>query len=92
MLAYRAELDLARQLALHLSKPETPHETVRQTQFASLASLVPDYWAGILRVHPRHQSHNCRGKALKPLLAESKKTKTVYPGAKLHLVYESVSG
>ena len=35
MLAYRAKLDLARQLAPHLSKPETAHEVVRHTLFDS---------------------------------------------------------
>ena len=35
MLAYHAELDLARQLAPHLSKPETPYDVVRHTLFAS---------------------------------------------------------
>ena len=39
MLAYRAELELARQLAPHLSKPETAHEVVRHTLFASEANI-----------------------------------------------------
>jgi len=92
MLTYRAELDLARQLAPHLSKPETAHEIVRHTLFASEASLVPDHRAGILRVRLMHQSRNCLDEALQPLLAELNKTRTVYPGTNLRLVYEFVSG
>ena len=92
MLAYRAELDLARPLAPHLSRPETAHEVVRHTLFASEASLVPDHRAGILKVRLLHQSRNCLDEALKPPLAELKKTRTVYPGTKLRLVYEFVSG
>ena len=34
-LAYRAELDLAGQLAPHVSKPESAHEMVRHTLIAS---------------------------------------------------------
>ena len=34
LLAYRAELDLAGQLAPHLSKPDTAHGIVRHTLFA----------------------------------------------------------
>ena len=43
MLAYRAELELASQLAPHLSKPETAYEVMRHTLFASEASLVPNH-------------------------------------------------
>ncbi len=90
MLAYRAELELARQLAPHLSKPKTAHEVVRRTLFASEASLVPDHRAGIARVRPLHRSRNCLDDALKPLMAESNSTRAVYSGTKLRLVDEFV--
>ena len=80
VLACRAELDLARQLAPHISEPETAREIIRQTLFASETSLVPDHQAGILRVRLLHQSRNCIDEALQPLLAELNKTKPVYPG------------
>ena len=92
MLAYRPELELSRQPAPHLSKPETAHEVVRHTLFASEASLVPGHWAGILKVRLQHQWRNSLDGALKPLLAELKKTRTVYTGTNLLLVYEFVSG
>ena len=41
------------------SKPETTHEIVRQTLFASEARLVPDHQAGVLRMRLLHQSRNC---------------------------------
>ena len=62
MLAYRGELDLARQLAAlltHLSKPKTAREVVRHTLFASGASLVPDHRSGIFKVRLLHQSRDC---------------------------------
>ena len=92
MLAYRAELELARQPASHLSKPETAHEVVRHALFASKASLVPHHWAGILKVRLQHQCRNSLDEVLKPLLAELKKTRTVYTGTNLPLVHEFVSG
>ena len=45
-LVYRAELDPARQLAPHLSNPETAHEVVRNILFASEGSLVREHQAG----------------------------------------------
>ncbi len=77
MLAYHAELNLARELVPRLSKPETAHDVVRHTLFVGEASLVPDHRAGILNVRLLHQSRNCLDDALKPLLAKLNKTKTV---------------
>ena len=91
MVAYRAELELARRLAPHLSKPETTYEVARHTLFASEASLVPDHRAGNPKVRLLHQSRNCLDEALKPLLAELNKTTTVYPATNLRLVYEFAS-
>ena len=92
MLAYRAKLDLANQLAPHRSKPETAHEVVRHTLLASKASQVLNHRAGILKVRLLHQSRNCLDEALNPLLAELNKIRAVYPGTNLRLVYEFVSG
>ena len=92
MLAYRAELELAKQLTPHLSKPETAQEAVRPTLFASEASLVRDHRSGFVKVRLLHQSRNWLDEALKPLLAELNRSKTVYPGTNLRLVYEFVSG
>ena len=91
MLAYRAELELARQLAPHLSKPKTAHEVVRHTLFASEASLAPDHRADILRMRLLHGSRNCLDEALKPLMAELNATRTVYSGTDLPLANESHS-
>ena len=92
MLAYRAELELARQLAPHMSKLETAHEVVRHRLFASEASLVPDHRADILRVRLLHGSRSCLDEALKPLMAELNATRAVYSGTKLRLVDEFVGG
>ena len=92
MLAYRAELGLARQLAPHVSTPETAHEVVRHRLFASEASLVPDHRADILRVRLLHGSRNCLDEALKPLMAELNATRAAYSGTKLRLVDEFVGG
>ena len=92
MLAHRAELGLARQLASHQSKPETAHEMVRDTLFTSEASLGPDHRAGVLEVCLLHQSRNCLDEALKPLRAELNKTRMIYSGTNRRLVHEFVSG
>ena len=92
MPAYRAELVLARQLAPHLSNPETANEAVCNTLYASEADPVPDNQAVILNVLLPHQSRTCLDEALGPLLAEVNNTKTAYPGTNLRLVSELVSG
>ncbi|MDE0105367.1 MAG: hypothetical protein OXN89_23570, partial [Bryobacterales bacterium] len=92
VLACRAEMDLARQLALHPPKPETAHQIIRHMLFASEASLVPDHQAGILWVRLLHRSRNCLDEALQRLLAELNTTRTVYPGTNLRLGDEFVSG
>ena len=91
LLAYRAELELARQLAPQLSKPETAHQVVRHTQAAGAASLVPDHRGDILKVVLLRQSRNCLDGAPKPLLAELNQTMTIFPGTNLCLMYEFVS-
>ena len=72
MLAYRAELEVA--------KPKTAHEVVRHTLFASEASLAPGHRADILRMRLLHGSRNCLDEARKPLMAELNATRTVYSG------------
>lgn len=92
MLAYRAELDLARQLAPHEQEPETTHEVVDHNLFASEASLVADHQAEILKVRLLHHSHICIEEALKLLRVGLNKIRMVCPGTDLRLLYECVSG
>ena len=91
MLAYRAELDLTRQLAPHEQEPETTHEVVDHNLFAREASLVADHQAEILKVRLLHHSRICIEEALKLLRVGLKKIRTVCPGTDLRLLYECVS-
>ncbi len=92
MLAYRAELRLAEQLAPHLSRPEMAHEVIRETLLSSEASLLPEPRRGILRVRLPRQSQAHLDEALEPVLQALNETRTVYPGTELRLVYEFNGG
>lgn len=65
---------------------------VGHTLFSSEASLVPNHRGSIVKMRLLYQSCNCLDWALKPVLRELDKIRTVYPGTNLRLVYEFVSG
>ena len=87
MLAYRAETDMAAALAPRLDNPETARSLLKAL-FQSDASLLPDPAAGTLTVRLLHQASRAQDAALAPLLAALNRTRTVFPGTQLRLVYE----
>ena len=87
MLAYRAETAMAAALAPELDNPETARSLLKAL-FRSEASLLPDPAAGTLTVRLLHQASRAQDAALAPLLAELNRTRTVFPGTQLRLVYE----
>ena len=87
MLAYRAETCMAAALAPELDNPETARSLLKAL-FQSDASLLPDPAAGTLTVRLLHQASRAQDAALAPLLAELNRTRTVFPGTQLRLVYE----
>jgi hypothetical protein len=87
MLAYRAETCMAAELAPELDNPETARSLLKAL-FQSDASLLPDPAAGTLTVRLLHPASRAQDAALAPLLAELNRTRTVFPGTQLRLVYE----
>ena len=87
MLAYRTETFMAAALAPHLDNPETARSLLRIV-FRSQASLLPDPAAGTLTGRLLHQASRAPDAALAPLLEELNRTRTVFPGTQLRLVYE----
>jgi len=87
MLAYRAETCMAAALAPQLDNPATARSLLKAL-FQSDASLLPDPQAGTLTVRLPHQASRAQDAALVPLLDELNRTRTVFPGTQLRLVYE----
>ena len=87
MLAYRAETCMAAALAPELDNPATARSLLKAL-FQSEASLLPDPAAGTLTVRLPHQASRAQDVALAPLLEELNRTRTVFPGTQLRLVYE----
>ena len=87
MLAYRAETCMAAALAPELDNPATARSLLKAL-FQSEASLLPDPAAGTLTVRLPHQASRAQDAALAPLLEELNRTRTVFPGTQLRLVYE----
>ena len=87
MLAYRAETDMAAALAPQLDNPETARSLLKAL-FQSGASLLPDPAAGTLTVHLLHRASRAQDVALALFLAALNRTRTVFSGTQLRLVYE----
>ena len=64
------------------------HAVIRETLFASEASLLSEPRRGILRVLLPLQSQAHLDEALEPVLKALNQTGTVYPVTDLRLVYE----
>ena len=64
------------------------HAVIRETLFASEASLLSEPRRGILRVRLPRQSQAHLDEALEPVLKALNQTGTVYPVTDLRLVYE----
>ena len=87
MIAYRAESAMALAVAPELDSPDTARSLLKAL-FRSDASLRPDPAAGTLTVRLLHLSTRAQDQALAPLLEELNRTRTVFPGTQLRLVYE----
>lgn len=56
--------------------------------FSSKADIIPDHKKGILRVRVIGSPHNAADNAVRGLFKELNRTRTLYPGTELRLVYE----
>ena len=87
MIAYRAESAMALAVAPEMDSPDTARSLLKAL-FRSDASLRPDPAAGTLRVRLLHLATRAQDNALAPLIEELNRTRTVFPGTQLRLVYE----
>ena len=90
MLAYRAETAMTTAVAPALDNPDTARSLLKSL-FQADASLHPDESAGTLTVRLLHQPTRAQDRALAPLLDELNRTRTVFPGTHLRLVYRMLS-
>ena len=90
MIAYRAETAMATAVAPELDNPETARSLLKSL-FRGDASLHPDEPAGTLTVRLLHQPTHAQDRALAPLLDELNRSRTVFPGTQLRLVYKTLS-
>ena len=90
MLAYRAETAMTTAVAPALDNPDTARSLLKSLLQAD-ASLHPDESAGTLTVRLLHQPTRAQDRALAPLLDELNRTRTVFPGTHLRLVYRMLS-
>ena len=90
MIAYRAETAMATAVAPQLDNPDTARSLLKSL-FRGDASLHPDEPAGTLTVRLLHQPTRAQDRALAPLLDELNRTRTVFPGTQLRLVYKTLS-
>ncbi len=90
MLAYRAETAMTTAVAPALDNPDTARSLLKSLLQAD-ASLHPDESAGTLTVRLLHQPTRAQDRALAPLLDELNRTRTVFPGTQLRLVYRMLS-
>ena len=90
MLAYRAETAMTTAVAPALDNPDTARSLLKSL-FQADASLHPDESAGTLTVRLLHQPTRAQDRALAPLLDELNRTRTVFPGTQLRLVYRMLS-
>ena len=87
MIAYRAEPLTAAPLAPHLGKPNEVRALVKAL-FQAHASLRPDPVAGTLTVQLLHMATQAQADAVAALCQELNRSRTLYPGTSLRLVYE----
>ena len=73
--------------ALQLDNPETARSLLKDL-FQGDANLLPDPAAGTLTVCLLHQTSSAQDVAPAPLLTALIRTRTVFPGTELRLVYE----
>ena len=90
LLAYRAETAMTTAVAPALDNPDTARSLLKSL-FQADASLHPDESAGTLTVRLLHQPTRAQDRALAPLLDELNRTRTVFPGTQLRLVYRMLS-
>ena len=90
MIAYRAETAMATAVAPGLDNPDTARSLLKSL-FRGDASLHPDQQAGTLTVRLLHQPTGAQDLALAPLLDELNRTRTVFPGTSLRLVYKTLA-
>ena len=90
LLAYRAETAMTTAVAPALDNPDTARSLLKSLLQAD-ASLHPDESAGTLTVRLLHQPTRAQDRALAPLLDELNRTRTVFPGTQLRLVYRMLS-
>ena len=85
MIAYRAETALQ---GVGGGEGKPLPRAALQALFQRPANLLPDEAGGVLRVQLLHGASRALDRRLEPLVEELSKTRTIYPGTELRLVYE----
>ena len=88
MLCYRAETRMMAPMAM--AKGKNPRKTLAALLRAD-AHLLPDPARGILQVELLGFASAAAERAVRPLLQELNRTRTLYPGTRLRLVYRIAS-
>ena len=91
MVAYRAETAMAQSLQEKMSRRDDSRSLLRSL-YGSEVDVLPDYQEGILRVRVHGQANSSTDEAIGRLCKELNSTETEFPGTKLRLFYELVSG
>ena len=87
MIAYRAETRMMAAVAIAQGKKQRPRRPLRAL-FQSDADIIPEPDAGILRVRILGTASKAGDAAFTGLLEELNRTRTIFPGTKLRMVYE----
>ena len=87
MIAYRAETRMMPAVCAAQGRKPNPRKLLRAL-LSSDANIIPDHNAGTLTVQILGLANASLDNALAPLIDELNRTRTIYPGTSLRLVYE----
>ena len=87
MIAYRAETRMMPAVCAAQGRKPNPRKLLRAL-LTSDANIIPDHNAGTLTVQILGLANASLDNALAPLINELNRTRTIYPGTSLRLVYE----
>ena len=91
MIAYRAETSMTNLVKEKMARLDDARPLLRGL-YATEADILPDEERGTLTVRLHHLATHCSDQTLEHLCAELNATESIFPGTKLRLVYELVSG
>ena len=87
MIAYRAETRMMPAVCAAQGRKPNPRKLLRAL-LSSDANIIPDHNAGTLTVQILGLANASLDNALAPLIDELNRTRTIYPGTSLRLVYQ----